>query len=147
MGGFDGLLYLAVACFMWFLPEEYSTWIILGDYFRIRRIQRFLVRQWIHVTASQRVFRCLFPYTTQCLVLCGTCSATVTGFASWLRCTSRCVPLGCSRPKIFSILFDVDQKDSDAHGVCWQHRMIRTLQTVQLLSPWRWHRCSSWTSY
>ena len=25
------------------LPEEYSTWFILGDYFRIRRIQRFLV--------------------------------------------------------------------------------------------------------
>ena len=25
------------------LPEEYSTWFLLGDYFRIRRIQQFLV--------------------------------------------------------------------------------------------------------
>ena len=28
---------------------------ILGDDFRIRRIQRFLDRQWIHVTAGLRV--------------------------------------------------------------------------------------------
>ena len=42
-GGFYGPLYLAVTCSILFLPEEYSTWSILGDDFRIRRIQRFLV--------------------------------------------------------------------------------------------------------
>ena len=36
------------------LPEEYIYAVFLGEYFRICRIQRFLVQQWIHVTASQR---------------------------------------------------------------------------------------------
>ena len=43
MGGFCGPLYLGVTCSIWFLCEEYSTWFVLGDDFRIRRIQRFLV--------------------------------------------------------------------------------------------------------
>ena len=38
------------------LPEEYSTWFILGDDLRIRRIPRFLVRQWILVTDSLWIF-------------------------------------------------------------------------------------------
>ena len=39
--------------FFVFLPEEHSCR-FLGDSFRICRIQRFLVRQWIHVISSLR---------------------------------------------------------------------------------------------
>ena len=52
-------------------------YVVLGDHFWIRRIQRFLVRQWIHMYASLRL-RLLFPYSAQFLVLCGTCYASVT---------------------------------------------------------------------
>ena len=52
-----------------------------GDDFRIRRVQRFLVRQWIHVIASLRSLWVLFPYSAQCLVLSGACYASVTEFA------------------------------------------------------------------
>ena len=51
---FYGPSYLAVACSTLFVLEEYSYVVFLGDDFRICRIQRFLVRQWIHVTASLR---------------------------------------------------------------------------------------------
>ena len=43
---------LLVRCW---LPEEYIHAVFLGEYFRICRIQRFLVRQWIHVTSSLRL--------------------------------------------------------------------------------------------
>ena len=39
----DGPLYLAVACSTLSVPEKYSFAVFLGDDFRIRRIQRFLV--------------------------------------------------------------------------------------------------------
>ena len=72
-------LHMAVACSTLFVLEEYSFVVFLGDVFRICRIQRFLVRQWIHGTASLRVFvETVFPYTAQCLVLSGTCYASVT---------------------------------------------------------------------
>ena len=66
-------------------------WIFLGDDFWIFfRVQRFLVRQWIHVSSvhgglvlgsCDRFSSCslLFPYTAQCLVLSGTCYAAVYG--------------------------------------------------------------------
>ena len=69
---------------------------VLGDDFRIRRIQRFLVRQWIHIYTSLRSLRLLSPYPAQCLVLSGTCYASVTEFACRSRCTSCCVP-SCRR--------------------------------------------------
>ena len=51
-------------------------WILLGDHFWIySRIQRCLVRQWIHVSVSLR-----------------------RRGACWLRCTSRCVPSWFSGP-------------------------------------------------
>ena len=59
------------------LPEEHIYAVFLGEDFRARRIQHLLVRQWIHVTASLRHVD-LFPYTAQCLVLSGTCYASVT---------------------------------------------------------------------
>ena len=62
MGGFSGTLYLAVTCSIWFLLEVYS---------RIRRIQRFLVRQWIHVAASLRVLGGIFSVYSAMLVLSG----------------------------------------------------------------------------
>ena len=43
-----------------------GLWTLPGDDFRKCRIQRFLVRQWIHVTASPRVFCRYFPYSAQC---------------------------------------------------------------------------------
>ena len=58
----------------------------LGEYFRIRRIQRFSVRQWIHVAASLRVV-CTLVYSAM-LVLSGTCYASVYGvleFGVFLR--------------------------------------------------------------
>ena len=39
----DGPLYLAVPCSTLSVPEEHSFAVSLGDDFRIRRIQRFLV--------------------------------------------------------------------------------------------------------
>ena len=78
---FHGPLYLAVACSTLFVPEEYA--VFLGEDFRICRIQRFLVRQWIHVTAGLRSLWVLFPYTAQCLVLSGTCCASVTDFSDF----------------------------------------------------------------
>ena len=41
----------------------------LGDAFRIRRIQRFFVRRWIHVTASLRVFAGFVSVFSAMLVL------------------------------------------------------------------------------
>ena len=51
---------LAVTCWCLFVLEEYSYVDFLGDDFRIHRIQRFLVRQWIHVTASLRSLWVMF---------------------------------------------------------------------------------------
>ena len=48
---FYGPLYLAVTCSILFLPEEYS---------RIRRIQRFLVRQWIRFLYEFPGCTCVF---------------------------------------------------------------------------------------
>ena len=52
---FYGPLYLPVTCSILFLPEEYS---------RIRRIQRFLVRQWI---------RFLYEFSGSTCVFFGSC--------------------------------------------------------------------------
>ena len=67
-------------------------WIFLmGDDFWIYfRVQRFLVRQWLHVSSSLRrlctrilrsilVLLSVLPYTAHCLVLSGTCCASVYG--------------------------------------------------------------------
>ena len=77
MGGVYFPLYLAVTCPIWFLLEEYSTWHILGDDFRIRRIQRFLVRQWIHVTASLRLRGYSDLAIVSCLAVRGVLSLVV----------------------------------------------------------------------
>ena len=50
--------------------------------------QSHLVRQWIHITASLRVFLGMFPYSAQCLVLSGPRYALVTESSislSWCR--------------------------------------------------------------
>ena len=89
---FYGPLYLAVTCSIWFLPEEY---VVPGDDVRIRRIQRFLVRQWMHIYASLRSLRLLFPYTAKCLVLSGTCYASVTEYVSWWSMHMLCRSCSC----------------------------------------------------
>ena len=67
-----------------------GLWTFPGDDFRKCRIQRFLVRQWTHVTASLRFFFCvLFPYSALCLVLSGPRYAPVTEFTSLISLSLR----------------------------------------------------------
>ena len=54
-GFFYGRLYLDRYLLGAGFPEEYIYAVFLGEFFQICRIQRFLVRQWIHVTASLRL--------------------------------------------------------------------------------------------
>ena len=74
---FGGILRPVVSGSHLFGVRPWSTglWTFLGEYFRICRVQLFLVQQWIHVTASLR-----------------------RRVSCWLRCTSRCVPSWFSGP-------------------------------------------------
>ena len=51
----------AVTCSFWFLPEEYSTCLFWEKTSPKCRIQRFLVRQWTHVTDQSTVALFGFP--------------------------------------------------------------------------------------
>ena len=73
----------------------------------LRSIQRFFVRQWVRFCQSTKAW-VLFPFTVQCLVLCGTCYASVTwcfwsGRVDFPVVVQRPIPhgLACGRPQKF----------------------------------------------
>ena len=107
----------------------------LGDPFRkCPRIQRCLVRQWILVASVYSL--CLAteigtPFSDEEVAALVVFNGGMAGFAGYdaPRAVLAFHSVFCSfvgRPKIFGIVVDVDWK--------------------RCASPWRSHRCSSWTS-
>ena len=112
-----------------FLPEEYSTW--FWETTRIRRIQRILVRQWIHIYASLRSLRLQLPYT-QCLVLSGTCCASVTEFACCYDAPRAVFLPGVFRPQMQVIMAGMDQKERYV-APCRKLRIFRSCRSSQVV--------------
>ena len=69
------LLYLAVACSMWVLPEEYSSWF----FWEITSGYAVFSASWFD--SGYRFI--VSPYSAQCSALSGTCYASVTEFANF----------------------------------------------------------------
>ena len=84
MGGFYNPLYLAVTCSIWFLPEEFSTWLFWEMTSGYVVFSSALLGSTVDArsaSVNEFFWGIVSVYSAaQCLVLSGTCYASVTEF-------------------------------------------------------------------